>query len=198
MDDFKRYCLKAHGQVLLLHWITNHLGERQRSGNPALDAIERDFKVYGKTHGQSVDYRFDRGDDLLVFTQSLVVGGVESVERIGCETTKIEIKEFVKERLNCFDGVWSSGILEPEREGEDVTTWTLARRLRNSLSHFRYEYEVETGTIRIMDVRHGNGQQTADFKMTLFNVLDFSYRFGHACALWAEQNGICPSEAGEG
>jgi hypothetical protein len=197
MDDFVRYCEKAHLQINLLHWIVGQLAERQRTGNPAIDAIERDLKNYVEQYGQNLDFRFDRGDHLLTIAQFLVVGGVEAVNRISDETTKSEVVGFInqdqclKDLLNLRE-IYQT--LQPLRGECSRTTWTWASRMRNSLSHFRYSYIGETGHVCFRDIDPRTQKVTADFSMPLLQALNFSFLFGRACVLWAERNGTYPQQ----
>ena len=196
MKDFKRYCENAHLQVTFLGWVTARLRSRQdyessKGGSSdtarAITAIEEDFRQFCKEYKQITNFRFDRGDALLILATPLIVGGVESIDKIDSNNDKDNIISYIEDSLHCFQHfIGKAKILEPKGE-KQPGVWTLIRRLRNSLSHFRYEYNPNTGEIQFQDF-HGD-KKTMDLTMPLMSVLNIAYRFGYTCVTWSQNNG---------
>lgn len=182
-QDFEDFTQKAHLQILLLHWITERLAERQSNKDYSINAIEADFHQHCKKFNHNVDFRFDRGDTILMLTYPIFVAGVEA---IGRHSRSDDIIQVIQSRLGSYAEVQSCfqikiDVMEHLKGEQEQSTWTILRRIRNSLSHFRYEYLPYDGTISLSD-RH-NGKETARFSMPLMTMLDLAYRFGHSCCL---------------
>lgn len=194
MEDFKRYCGKAHEQMLILLWVTQRLKSRQDDENSdvahAVSAIEQDFIEWGLEFRQRIDFRFDKGDGLLILASPLIVGGVESIRRIDVEHDRDNIINYLDNQLDDFlrPMINIATTLEPYHGEPRPSNWTLVRRLRNSLSHFRYEYDPDSGDIRFEDFNN-QGAQTMNLTIPLISVLDLAYRFGRESVGWAQRNG---------
>ena len=192
MEDFKRYCEKAHLQILMLGWITTRLARRQQVEHSGIDSIEQDFITFASKHKQQLDFRFDKGDHLLILASPLLIGGVEAIQKIKSQDTRNEIINHIESQLTDFLKKHAQiEALKPHGNNPQAGNWDFARRLRNSLSHFRYTYNLD-GDVRFKDFDRHKNEQTMDLTMSLFATIDFAYKFGLACVGWAQQNNHYP------
>jgi len=172
--------------MLLLEWITTRLAARQKSGDDRIDAIEDDFKQHLKTMEFQLDFRFDRGEGLLILAQPIIVNGVEVVDRSPHKDEIIKCLERplteIVESQNPLGPPYEEQI-NPVPSYDNYPMWSKAKRLRNSLSHSRYEYDP-AGFIEFTDFH--NNKQTAQFRCSVFYTMQFAYVFALNCILWQE------------
>lgn len=178
-DDMRRLAHDVHIQVLLLHWAVHRLAERQSTpGDHGIEKVEEDFVSYCEQNKQALDFRLDRGLSLIGVVYFLIVSSMEVASRLDAQDKKI-VEDEVEKSIGGYDIVKNSVTItsmQPLKSGDSVSTWTLVKRLRNSLSHARYEYVPESGMVQFEDF--WNAKKTAKFEMNAFCLYDFAYKFG--------------------
>lgn len=175
----QRLAHDVHIQILLLHWAIHRLTERKSTpGDHRVEKFEKDFIHYCRQHKQDLDFRFDRGISLVGIVYFIIVSSMEVASRLDACDPQI-IKDEVEKSIGEYAEIskyLTKAHIDPLKDEADVNTWTLVKRLRNSLSHARYKYVPESGMVQFED--YWNGKRTAKFEMSAFCLYNLAYKFG--------------------
>lgn len=195
---------RLHGDILLLLWIIELL--RNSKEHPIsdeainLNAVEKHFRDFCASMNQTTDFRFDRLGGLMCLITSITVGLFETRKALHQNDQKTVDEEFTKifgcyetqiDRFKIDVTLMNSEIKE---DREQKTALTILHRVRNSLSHGRYE--INDKEIIVKD-QTSSGEQTADFRFEHFYFLDYAYSASHALLKTFQQLELYKSKSNE-
>lgn len=188
---------RVHNDMMLLFWITSLAAKRQQLPNSdearGLDSAEENFRVFCQTYDQNSDFRVDRVNSLLGITNSIIVDLSESRKKLGpVDRNKFDQRfankfgsydaqcEKFKIRIKLMNG-------ENSQDRSQMTAFTILTRIRNSLSHGRYETEDSGITFRD---QMRDGSPTAEFHIPAFNFLNYAYQVSCAFLYSLQELGL--------